>query len=162
MKHLHLLRHANAEPNGFGFSDFARPLTEQGQKEAKEVGQYLHHNKITFDFVMCSAALRAQETLEPLKPYLGTQVIEISDNFYNISEDRILEYLRLISDEKERVLYIGHNPGIAFAALKLAKAPPPLLMEGVKPATLISLDFSCDHWMELDWGMGNVQDVSIP
>ena len=161
MKHLYLLRHAHAEPHGLGFSDFDRPLDERGHVEAKEVAHYLHQHKITFDYVMCSAALRAQETLEPLRPYLGTQDIEISDSFYNISEDKILEYLRLVNDEKEKVLYIGHNPGIAFASLKLAKVAPPLLMEGIKPATLIGFEFPYTHWITLDWGQGEVRDVVV-
>ena len=162
MKQLYLLRHAHAEPHGPGYSDFDRPLNERGQEEGKAVAKYLEKQNITFDFVMCSAALRAQETLEPLRPVIGTNAIEISENFYNISEDKILGHLREIHEDKKNVLYIGHNPGIAFFILKFAKVTPRFLMEGVIPATLIGFQFSLNNWEELEWGSGEIIDLFQP
>lgn len=162
MKKLYLLRHAHAEPSGLGVSDFDRPLQERGQEEARVVADYLHNKKITFDFIMCSAALRAQETLEPLRPIVGTNDIEISENFYNISEDRILGHLRQVSDERNKVLYIGHNPGIAFVILKFVKMFPKFLMEGVTPGTLTGLQFPIDKWEDLEWGEAEIMDVFQP
>lgn len=88
--------------------------------------------------------------------------IEISENFYNIPEDKILDSLRQLDDEKHKVLYIGHNPGIAFSILKFAKVIPPFLMEGVTPGTLTGLQFSLNNWMELDWENGEIIDVFQP
>jgi phosphohistidine phosphatase len=162
MKILYLLRHAHAEPRELSLSDFDRPIDERGRKESEAAASYLKKKKITFDFVMCSAALRTQETLEPLRPVIGTEAIEISENFYNSPEDQILKYLRQVSDERNRILYIGHNPGIAFAALKFTKVFPEVLLEGVKPATLIGFQFQIDHWIDLDWWEGEVIDVFQP
>lgn len=159
MKTLYLLRHAHAEPRGESFSDFDRPLDERGRQEADAVAAYLQQKKVTFDFIMCSAALRTQETLEPLRPVVGTEAIEISEDFYNSPEDTILKHLRRVSDERERILYIGHNPGIAFAALKFTKVFPSILMEGLTPATLIGYQFPFDHWKDLDWWTGEVTDL---
>jgi len=162
MKILYLLRHAHAEPRETSLSDYDRPLDEQGQSEAEAVASYLQNKKITFDFVMCSSALRTQETLEPLRPHLGTDAIEISEDFYNSSEDRILRHLQRISNKWERVLYIGHNPGIAFTALKFAKVFPQSLMEGVAPAVLIGFQSSINKWEDLTWGQGEVIEVFQP
>lgn len=162
MKQLYLLRHAHAETHGLGFSDFDRPLDERGQEEARTIAHHLHAQGITFDFVMCSAALRAQETLEPLRPILGTDAIETSESFYNISEDKILDHLKVVSNGRQRILYIGHNPGIAFSILKFAKIIPNLLVKGITPATLTGLQFSLDNWIDLEWGEAEIIDVFQP
>lgn len=162
MKILYLLRHAHSEPREHTLSDFDRPLDETGQKEAEAVAQYLAKKAITFDFVMCSAALRTQETLESLRPFIGTSAIEISENFYNNTDDQILKYLKKIPDEKQKVLYIGHNPGITFAALKLTNIFPEVLKEGVTPATLIGFTLSLDKWADLEWWKGEIIEIFQP
>jgi len=163
MKTLYLLRHAHAVPRELSLSDFDRPLDERGQNEAKAVANYLSEKKITFDFVMCSAALRTQETLEPLRDVIGTDAIEIAETFYNVPEDQIHHHLKHVSDDKDKVLYIGHNPGIAFASLKFVKVFPDFLIEeGIKPATLIGIHFPLDKWADLDWWQGEIMDVFQP
>lgn len=162
MKILYLLRHAHAGPRDTSFSDFDRPLDVLGHAEADAVAAYCQSKKITFDYVMCSAALRTLETLEPLRPVIGTEAIEISENFYNSPEDLILKHLQKVSDEWEKVLYIGHNPGIAFTALKLTKVFPEILTMGVTPATLVGFQFPLDHWKDLEWWSGEITDVFQP
>ena len=162
MKTLYLLRHAHAAPRDLSFSDFDRPLDERGQREAEAVAKHLQEKGVTFDFVMCSAALRTQETLEPLRPVIGTDAIEVSESFYNISEDHILKHLKCVSENKDKVLYIGHNPGIAFAILKFAKIFPDVLLEEIKPATLTGFHFPLDAWKDLEWWIGEIVDVFQP
>jgi len=162
MKTLYLLRHAHAASKELSLSDFDRPLDERGQEEAEAVADYLKKKKITFDYVMCSAALRTQETLEPLRAVVGTEAIEVSESFYNSPEDQILKHLRSVSNDKSKVLYIGHNPGIAFAAIKFSKVFPDVLMEGITPATLIGFHFPFNTWEELDWREGEIMDVYQP
>ncbi|HUX79918.1 MAG TPA: histidine phosphatase family protein [Alphaproteobacteria bacterium] len=162
MKTLYLLRHAFAAPRELSLSDFDRPLDEKGRRQAEEVASYLQNEKITFDFVMCSAALRARETLEPLRPVIGTDAIDVSKSYYNSPEDQILSYLKQVSDQKDKVLYIGHNPGIAFTALKFTKVFPEILIEGVTPATLIGFQFPISHWKDLNWWGGEVTDLFQP
>ncbi len=160
MKTLFLLRHAHTESRVL--ADFDRTLDGRGREEAKALAVHLQTQKLTFDFVMCSVALRALETLEPLRPVIGTQQIEISNNFYNVSENDILHHIRRISDTWGKVLYIGHNPGIAFAMLRFSETFPDFLKEGVHPATLVGFQFSLDKWEELSWGEGKIIDVFQP
>lgn len=162
MKQLYLLRHAHAAPSNLSLSDFDRPLDNRGFEEAKQLAHYLQKQGIRFDFVMCSAALRTQETLEPLRPVIGTDAIEISERFYNISEDKIIDHLRQLPDNTHKVLYIGHNPGIAFSILKFAKSIPGFLLEGIRPATMAGLQFPLKKWMALEWGVGEIIEVFQP
>ena len=162
MKTLYLLRHATAVSQILSFADFDRPLNDPGRVQAETVAQYIKDKNINFDYVMCSAALRAQETLEPIRKVIETEDIEISPSFYNISDDQILEALRKVSDVKEKLLYIGHNPGIAFSILKLAKLFPEIVKEGITPATLIGFQLPIDGWSDLAWWEGKVIDVFQP
>lgn len=142
-----------------------RPLDEQGQKESRSLAQYLKRKNITFDFVMCSAALRAQETLEPLRSVIGTKAVEISENFYNIPEETILSNLQQLPEDINKVLYIGHNPGIAFCVLRFSKdlkEMPNLPTEGIPPGTLTGFTFDLQQWGELNWGEGQLIDTFQP
>ncbi len=162
MKTLYLLRHAHAGSRQTAYADFDRPLDDRGREEAEAVAAYLQEKGISFDFVMCSAALRTQETLEALRPAVGTKDIEISEKFYNIPEDEIRHHISQLPDTIEKALYIGHNPGIAFAILRLAKAFPDFLNQGVDPATLVGFQVSIDKWEELAWGLGTITDLFQP
>lgn len=162
MKTLYLLRHAHAEPRPTAYADFDRPLNERGREEAEAVAAYCQTKGLTFDFVMCSAALRAQETVEALRPMLATGAIEISEKFYNIPEDQILSHLKHLPHNTEKVLYVGHNPGVAFAILRLAQSFPAFLNEGVHPATLVGFQLPVDNWKDLEWGLGELIDVFQP
>lgn len=162
MKTLYLLRHAQAESPHTGYADFDRPLTLRGQEEADAVKTYLQTKGITFDFIMCSAALRTRETMESVRSVVGTEEINVSEEFYNISEDKILNHVNDLSDEKGKVLYIGHNPGIAFSILRLAQAFPDFLNEGVQPATLVGFEFPCEGWKDLAWKTGKIIDIFQP
>jgi len=162
MKTLYLLRHAHAEPRPTAYADFDRPLNERGREEAEAVAEYCQTKELTFDFIMCSAALRAQETAEPLRPIASVGGIEISEKFYNIPEDHILNHLKRIPHKAETVLYVGHNPGLAFTILRLAQSLPDFLKDGVEPATLVGFQLSIDKWEELNWGVGEIIDVFHP
>ena len=161
VKTLYLLRHAHAAES-LGLVDIDRPLDTQGHLEAKALADYLRDQSLTVDFVMCSAALRTQETLEPLRPLLGTDTIQISRTFYNVSEIDILELVQGIPESVTRALYIGHNPGIAFAMFRLAQHFPEVLQAGVGPATFMGLQFSCETWAHLKWGQGKVTTLFQP
>jgi phosphohistidine phosphatase len=162
MKTLYILRHAHAEPRGSSLSDFDRPLDERGRGESSSVADYINQKGMQFDLVMCSAALRTQETLEPLRSVIGTREIEISQSFYNASEDKILTQVQHIADRMDTVLYVGHNPGVAFAILKFAATFPEFLLEGVKPATLVGFRFSVDKWKDVNWREGEIIEIYQP
>ena len=161
MKTVFFLRHATS-PQHIPLSDVDRPLDEQGREEAKEVATYFQTNALTVDLVLCSIALRAQETLEPLRSVLSTSSIEIAEEFYNISEEKILEILLSIPEDNSSILYIGHNPGIAFSILKFSDFFPEFLQRSIVPATLVELQFTSETWQDIGWKRGKVIRVFHP
>jgi len=66
MKSLHLLRHAKSSWKDSGLNDHDRPLNKRGRQTAKMMAAYLRRAKIAPDLVICSTAVRAQQTLDPI------------------------------------------------------------------------------------------------
>lgn len=65
---LYLIRHATAHALGErGITDDAeRPLTEDGEKEARQIGAGLKRRDVRFDVLLTSPLLRARQTAERL------------------------------------------------------------------------------------------------
>ena len=63
---LLVLRHAQTEDIRPGSRDTERRLTPDGERQARQVGEYLRAQGMTVDAVLCSSAARARKTLELL------------------------------------------------------------------------------------------------
>ncbi len=73
------------------------------------------------DLVLCSSARRTRETLDlVLAGFMPPPRCIVEDGLYLASADRLMDRLRRIDDRDEKVLLIGHNPGIHELAVALA------------------------------------------
>lgn len=109
MRELILLRHAEADSHGKeGKDDRERKLTEHGRNEARAAGQWLAEHKITYDRVLCSPSERTRETAALA---LGQVKPTYDDNIYDATVGDLYDLLDKQADA-ERVVLVGHNPGI--------------------------------------------------
>ncbi|MDF3983550.1 histidine phosphatase family protein [Luteibacter sp. PPL201] len=110
MRELILLRHAEATPHGKdGKDDRERPLTDHGRREAQAAGEWLSSHKVTVDRVLCSPSARTRETAELA---LGAGVTPtIEDGIYDATVGDLYDLLDRHGDV-DRVLLVGHNPGL--------------------------------------------------
>jgi len=121
LSELYLLRHAKAVPQGGIMRDADRPLEERGRTAARAVAKYLKKQKIAPELVLCSPALRTRETLDLVIDGFATPAqIEYETGLYLASAERLLERLHELPDAIERVMLIGHNPGLHELAQWLA------------------------------------------
>jgi phosphohistidine phosphatase len=154
---LLVLRHAKTEDTRPGSRDPDRRLTPEGERHAREAGDYLRGQGITVDTVLCSSAVRARQTLDLLK--LGDQVspdrIEVSDRFYNAGTDTLIAAVRELGDDCRVALVIGHAPGAPGLVYEItdpssSTAEAVAAIDGRFPAAaLAKLEFGGD-WSELD------------
>jgi phosphohistidine phosphatase len=107
MRELILLRHAHAEPAAAGESDLDRPLSAEGLAEAEAAGRWLAAQGLVPDRVLCSPARRSRETLEAV----GYVEQRLEDSIYEATPG-ILAELVDANRETERLLLVGHNPGL--------------------------------------------------
>ena len=111
---LYLLRHAEAEPwNPLG-NDFSRSLSSSGSHHAQLVSNWAFETLSSPDTILCSPAKRTRQTLAPLLS-LWSQLLATTD-FVDSMYGASLNMLQTLAEDafnySERLLMVGHNPGI--------------------------------------------------
>ena len=151
MKQLMILRHA--EPTGWqsAADDFSRPLCEAGTAHAQLIAAYISDHRLLPDDILCSPAQRTFETLQPLlalNPKIEPAVRYIPQ-LYNARTETIISLLDFSFAEKDRVLIVGHNPGLSELASKVTSNPEGSYYFGLTTGTLVVVDF------DAGWSIGS-------
>jgi phosphohistidine phosphatase SixA len=118
MKELILLRHAHAEPAAPGGADIDRALSPEGLAEAESAGRWLRGKGLVPDRVLCSPARRTRETLEAVLDVIGYVDQRLESSIYEATAGMLVD-LADAHRECERILMVGHNPGIERLAALL-------------------------------------------
>ena len=120
MATLMLLRHAKSSRVQPNIPDIDRPLNNRGRGASQKMVQFMAEQGLTADLVLCSSARRARETLDQLSPVLiGEPILLFDSAFYRADACALLYGLRAVTKDVERILLIGHNPGISDLASML-------------------------------------------
>jgi phosphohistidine phosphatase len=122
MKTLHLLRHAKSSWNDPDLDDHDRPLSKRGRETARAIAAYLRRVKIAPDLVICSTAVRARQTLDPINKAIKPPKVILEREIYEVAQEKIWKHLWKLPESADCVLLIGHNPGLHDLALALADA----------------------------------------
>jgi len=151
MKILTLLRHAKSGWDDPVMRDFDRPLNAKGARAAAVIGEQMRTLGLGFDHVVASPALRVTETVEHLGRGYGRPFEPDWDRrLYLASTSMLLDLIHALPEEADRVLMIGHNPGLAELALLLtADAPDAMLRREVAikyPTASIAELHVVGHW----------------
>nr|VFK66681.1 MAG: phosphohistidine phosphatase [Candidatus Kentron sp. UNK]VFK69950.1 MAG: phosphohistidine phosphatase [Candidatus Kentron sp. UNK] len=163
VKELLLLRHAKSDWNAAA-SDFERPLSKRGMRDAPRVGRWLHGQGLGPDFVISSPALRARQTaLAVCEAFgIGEDRIHWEARIYDAALQTLWYLLTECDQQAERVLLVGHNPGLA---LLLAQLCPTLESPSdgkiLPTATLARIRMPVD-WRTLAPGSGVLLSVTRP
>ena len=151
MPSLLLLRHAKSDWSNPGLGDFDRPLNKRGRRAAPLIGRYLREADLIPDLVLCSAARRAQETWELVAAELKQDVpVKTLRSLYLAAPSRLMASLLRVPDAPQRVLLIGHNPGMEHLAALLTGGGDPaarsLMLEKFPTAALALLRLDGAAW----------------
>jgi phosphohistidine phosphatase len=116
MKTLFLLRHAKAAPLNENIEqDFARPLNERGERAARAIGRHIRERNLSFDLTLCSPAERTRQTialaLEAAKLNAAVE-LRYDERIYEASVAQLMQVTSEIEDRADKVLLVGHNPGM--------------------------------------------------
>jgi phosphohistidine phosphatase len=113
MKTLLLMRHAKSSWKDVELADHDRPLKKRGQKDALSIAKVLKKKDLVPGLIMTSSALRSTETanamLEKLE-YKGE--ISVQDTLYMAEPKTYIEKIQSVPNEVDRLLVVGHNPGL--------------------------------------------------
>lgn len=93
--------------------DHDRPLNKRGKKDAPRMGQLLKHEELTPDLIISSTANRAMTTAEATALACDyEEEIKYTRQFYHADPETYLMVLNGLPDSIERVMVVGHNPGM--------------------------------------------------
>lgn len=164
MKTLYILRHADADWGAKGSKDFDRPLSAVGQNQCLEVAAYITQKNIKPDLVLCSTAKRATATCSRIDETLNnTWAVQETKALYLCTIKQLIEEINMVSDDYTHLLIVGHNPALQEVSWLLSGKSDSTLMRSVEtsfpPATLTTHSFNCNHWSEVDKGLGILKDV---
>lgn len=164
MVRLYIVRHAKSSWKTDGLDDFERPINGRGRKAAPAIGNYMRQHGLHPDLILCSAAVRARETLDLILAALdGDPTVEIEEDLYLASIEILLERLRRLEDGPDAVMLIGHNPGLHDLALSLATPGEQKVPTGKYPtAALTELAFEDQRWPDIGPGTGDVVRFVAP
>jgi phosphohistidine phosphatase len=161
-RRLIVVRHAKAEP--FAASDRARPLTERGHADARDVGTHLREAGFLPDQAVVSSAVRTRQTWEDLAAAAEVAECPVTydDAVHTGSPDRVLEALRAVPADARTVLLVGHNPSAAYLCHFLDDgdgdpAATSGMLSGFPPASACVLEIEVP-WADLAAETGRVLD----
>lgn len=146
MRTLILLRHAHAEPASSDQADLDRPLSAEGLAEAEAAGRWLSAQGLVPDRVLCSPARRTRETLESVMAAIGFVEQRLVEQIYEATPGTLAA---LVDEhrEAERLLLVGHNPGLERLAA-LMHSGQSGDYRGMPPAGIVVLDFPVEASVE--------------
>jgi phosphohistidine phosphatase len=122
MRQLLLLRHAKSSWDEPKLPDHARPLNERGRQTAAALRPYLRDSFEPPQLVLVSSARRTLQTLQALGHFGPETRVTPLDSLYLANMQQLLHALNGVDEAVQRVLLIGHNPGLHELAMRLATA----------------------------------------
>jgi phosphohistidine phosphatase len=157
MKSLTLLRHAESGWDDDAVRDFDRPLNPRGRWEARAVAAEMRAQGLTFDLVLASPARRATETIEEAAGYEAIAP-EYDERLYLASAATLVDIVRHTPDGVDRLLLVGHNPGMEELTLRLARRDRLRGAGEIKypTGTAAEIELPVDHWAEVEEGSGRI------
>jgi phosphohistidine phosphatase len=163
MKSLTIVRHAKAErPEGYS-TDFDRPLTERGERDAVRMAALLGRLAPPVDWWLSSPALRTRQTTERMAAECGYDgTVQWEAAIYEASDEAVLDLLATIPQEVEHAVVVGHNPGMADLVSGLVGGAPSRLNLHMPTAALVHVELEIFLWNQIRWGAGRLALLVTP
>ncbi len=153
MKHLYLLRHAKSSWDNPNLPDHDRPLDRRGEQAGAAMAAIVAALTPGPDVIVCSTAVRAQGTLDLVRPSLPDVPVRLDPILYTFDVPPLRLHLEGLNEDISSVLVIGHNPALELLARSLAAADrhPPMerLRRKFPTAALAELDLPIAAWAAL-------------
>jgi phosphohistidine phosphatase len=138
--------------------DIERPLAKRGRKAAPRMGKALKDKGVRPDFILCSPAVRARQTMERFVEAAELEVEPVFEqNIYEASSAELLKLVRHLPDERQCVLMVGHNPGFENLLSRLIES-----VTAMPTGALACIDFQIDKWEDVEDGQGELRWFLTP
>ncbi|MBU3078129.1 SixA phosphatase family protein [Sphingomonas quercus] len=161
MKRLTLFRHAKSGWDDPAARDFDRPLNEKGRRAARIMGRMMRDERMRFDRVIASPAVRVAETLDAMAEGFGQRLsVAWDQRIYLAAAETLLELVRETPADVEELLLSGHNPGLEDLILLLVPDTGDAMREAVEEkfptAALATIALPLSDWRHIRRGEGTL------
>jgi len=159
LRELMLLRHAKSDWKNGDVADLERPLSDKGKKNAAKLGKWLNKNALMPDLILVSPAMRAQQTLRRICNECSSTSIVV-ESLYLAD---MVQLQRVLADapQADRVMLIGHNPGLETLFNMLISETEPSHIQLFPTCAMAHLIMPND-WTYLERGDGKLQQFVTP
>lgn len=146
MKTLLIMRHGKSSWKHKDLEDHERPLSKRGLRDSRMMADIIQEKELIPQVILASSSVRTTQTAQIFSEETGYRgEILTLDSLYLAEAEAYLHELKQLSDEYERVMVIGHNPGLE-SLLQMITGRIEALPTGV--VAYISLPIS--HWEEIN------------
>ncbi len=158
-KTLLVLRHAKSCWKEPGLADHDRPLAKRGKRDAPTMGRLLYRKGLVPELIVSSTAKRAHKTAKIVAENCGyRRDIVQTDELYLAPPATYVDLLRQLPDNIDRVMFVGHNPGMSDLLYALTDVD-----EEFPTAALAQIELDVSRWRDLeDKSKGELVDLWRP
>lgn len=149
MKTLMLLRHAKASWSDGAESDVERGLKPKGWKQIEKMSEHLCRLGIRPEKIYSSPSRRTRETLGGFlqRWEMSEADVVFDEALYLAGEACLLDKIHALPDTLDRVLFLGHNPGLTDLVNRLT--PREAYVKNVRTCGVVVLEFDVAGWSEI-------------
>ncbi len=163
-RELLVLRHGKSDWST-GLPDARRPLQERGRRGSQQIGNWLLQGALVPDLILSSDAERARRTAEEACKVMGLDpdCIRWEPSIYAAGLGTLVELLQGLPERPERLMLVGHNPGLEDLLAYLVGPGITIPEDGklLSTASLAHLRMP-DNWEALALGCATLESITRP
>lgn len=160
MKTLFLLRHAKSSWADPDLKDFERPLSARGAKDVPVMADRFLQRHSAVDCIICSPATRTKTTAKLFAKHIRYPLDDIVSNpeLYFAGAPMFLKATRLVDDDVNSAMLIGHNPAITEFVNEMANAE----IINIPTCGLVELSLPIENWADVKMGDATIIIYDYP
>jgi phosphohistidine phosphatase len=159
MKTLLILRHAKSSWKNDDLADYDRPLKKRGMVDAEKMGKQIEEMELIPQLIISSSANRALKTSRIIADACGYggRIVRERQLYMADTED-IIQILQKIDDHMQRIMIVGHNPGLEDFLADLTED-----YYALPTCALAHVDLSIKFWSEMNLASAaNLVNLWVP
>lgn len=161
MKVLYIVRHAKSSWDYQDLSDFERPLTARGRRDAPFMAGIIREQNEPPLVIVSSSALRAVTTARTFATELGLPQASmvVTNALYEAGTQDALQIVQAIDDNVKTAMVVGHNPTLTSLVNYLSDVQ----LENIPTCGCVKIVFSdAEHWSDIAQSSGKLTMFEYP
>ena len=159
MKTLLILRHGKSSWKYVDLADHDRPLKGRGKDDAEKIAKLIEDKDLIPQHIISSTAKRAQKTADLVANACDYNAeIEKDHDLYLAGAEDIAQVLSSVDDRINRLMIVGHNPGLEETLSELTES-----FHSLPTCALAHVDLPITSWEDISLdGSAKLVNLWVP